>query len=71
MFYSLEKIESAKPRLSLVNKLVAMFDLKGEHIKSFESAAAAALYAKTHATSILECCKGRRKTAGGFTFKYA
>ena len=70
-YYTLEKIESGKPRVSLVNKLVSMYDLQGNFIKSFESAAAAALYAKTHATSILECCKGRRKTAGGFTFKYA
>jgi hypothetical protein len=70
-YYTLEKLESAKPRASLVNKLVSMYDLQGNFIKSFESAAAASLYAKTHSTSILECCKGRRKTAGGFTFKYA
>lgn len=52
-----------------VQKPVEQYDLKGNYINSFKSIkeASQALHGLQH---IEGCCKGHRKTAGGFVWKY-
>lgn len=50
---------------------VNMYDLKGNFIKSFESAAAAARELNTDRTHITACCKKRQKTCCGYMWSYS
>ena len=50
-------------------KTVIQYDLQGNYIKTWDSIKEAKkqLNISNH---ISECCKGKRKTAGGFVWKY-
>lgn len=52
------------------SKKVSQYDLKGNLIKVWDGIINAERKLKIFNTSIVECCKGRRKTAGGFKWKY-
>ena len=60
--YETKTNSSAKP--------VGQYDLQGEFIKSFPSAAAAARELKLDSSTITKVCRGKNKTHGGFIFKY-
>lgn len=53
-------------------KVVSMYDMEGNKLNTFKSARSAArsLNKKT-AAGITMCCKGKRKTAYGYIWKYA
>lgn len=51
-------------------KSVVQYSLSGELIKMFESMAAAESETDISQSSIGLCCRGKRKTAGGFIWKY-
>jgi len=52
------------------NVAVHQFDLHGKWLRSFESAAEAGKIVGINPNHICECRKGKRKTAGGFVWKY-
>jgi hypothetical protein len=66
---SLKNLEAARKKQY---KKVAMCDEAGNELKVFDSIAAAALYVNNtnHTSSIIKCCKGERKKAYGYTWKY-
>lgn len=51
------------------SKSVKQYDKKGNFIKEYESARIAENELKI--SHIIECCKNKRKTAGGYIWKYA
>ena len=57
-----------KPSLQ---KRVKQFDLKGNYIQTFEYITEVERKLKINASSISSVCKGKRKTAGGYIWKYA
>lgn len=65
------KAESTKKKLSeSKRKPVEQLDKQGNVVATFVSALAAQLETKTSRSKICECCKGRRKFAGGFAWRY-
>lgn len=52
-------------------KPIDQYDLKGKFIASFKTTVAAAESIKRTKSSVTSCLKGRTKTCGGFTWKYA
>lgn len=50
---------------------VNQFNLNGELIKTFESIKQATKELRIEKSSIIKVCKGKQKTAGGFTWSYA
>ena len=57
-------------RLQKVRKPILQLDLNGNLIKEWESAVKAKLELKISNKSISEVCRRKRKTAGGFKWKY-
>ena len=56
-----------KPHLS---RKVQQFDTDNNLLNTFSSVKDASDYSKLDNTSIIHCCAGRRKTGGGFIWKY-
>lgn len=54
-----------------LSRKVEQYDINGNLLKSFVSVKEASDYSKLDNTSIIHCCAGRRKTGGGFVWKYA
>lgn len=52
------------------SKSVSQYDLQGNFIQQFESLSAAARSLNVASTHIAEVCKGKRKTAYGYIWKY-
>lgn len=57
-------------RAKAISKPVLQYDKFGNFIKEFESERIAAKETHTNKTSICSVCKGKRKTAGKFVWKY-
>lgn len=51
-------------------KVVVQYDLSGTMIKEFPSAKAAGELTTGNASYIIQCCKGKRKSSGGFQWAY-
>lgn len=54
-----------------ISKPVEQYDLDDNFIKRWDSATIAMQELKIHKSNITACCKGKRKWAGGFKWKYA
>jgi len=52
------------------NKTVYMLDKSGVHLKSFHSTGAAHRATNVGQSHISDCCTGKRKSAGGYTWTY-
>lgn len=52
------------------NKVILQYSLSGELVKEHSSIAEACLELGVSHTSISKCCRGQRKSAGGFIWKY-
>lgn len=52
------------------SKKILQFDKNGKFIKEYISAREAEILSNVSNGSILHCCKGKRKTAGGYIWKY-
>lgn len=52
-------------------KKVKQYDLQGNHIRTWKSMNEAAETIGINSNSICTCCKGKRKTAGGYIWRYA
>lgn len=50
---------------------VRQLSLDDTFITEYESPSVAAMYVKADASCIVKCCKGKRKTAGGFHWEYS
>jgi len=64
--YRINAIKNGKK----VCKPVSQFTLTGEFVGSYESATQANRALGINKSHITECCKGKRKTAHGFVWKY-
>lgn len=53
------------------NKIVNQYDTSGNYIQSFESAKLAGETTGVDPSAISKVCLGKRKTAGGFIWKYS
>ena len=63
------QLHAFKNKLQIpITKIILQYDLKGNFIKEWESMAEARR--QTNISHICCCCKGQRKTAGGFIWKY-
>lgn len=62
------RTEKQKAKLS---KPVVQLSLSGEQIAVFPSGIQAARELKLSSSSISECCRGKRKTIGGFKWEYS
>lgn len=63
--------EYVKAKISKANKIkILQYSLSGEFICEWNSATDASRELKILNTSICNCCKNKRKTAGGFIWKY-
>lgn len=58
-------------KLSKRAKRIVQFDLDGNKIREYDSAMDASKELGVWFPSIYNCCKGSRKTAYGFVWKYA
>lgn len=61
-----------KDRTRILNpaKPVDMFDLQGNYIRSFKSIKRAAVYTNIYPSSISDVCNGKRKSAGGYKWRF-
>lgn len=67
-----EKMRDAKLGIHTANSMkVSQFTKSGEHIATFESMRDASLKTGVCHSSITQVCKGERKTAGGYIWRYA
>jgi hypothetical protein len=62
--------DSKKGEKSPVAKPVVQLTKDGEFVDGFYSAAYAAQSLNIFGTTIIACCRGKRKTAGGFCWVY-
>ena len=58
-------------RNSKSGKSVVQYDLQGKFLKKWQTISSAGKELGILVTNICDCCKGGRKTAGGFKWKYA
>ena len=58
-----------KPRIKIKNR-IAQYSLSDELIYVFENLMEAELKTNINDSNILACCKGKRKSAGGYIWKY-
>ena len=52
-------------------RVVLQYDKQGNLIREWEYIKLASQTLNIHDTGIIQCCKGKRQTAGGFVWKYA
>lgn len=64
------KKQKNKLRYTKANKKVAQFDLKGDFIEKYKSIMTVAKKLNKDGTHIVDVCKGRRKTAYGYKWRY-
>ena len=67
--HSMNMIHNAQNKEQFRRK-VEKYDKDGNLLKSYSSVKEASEEAKLDITSIIHCCAGRRKTGGGFIWKY-
>lgn len=53
------------------SKAAVQFDTNGTHLKTWPSAREAERATGTAYQNIYKCCRGKRKTAGGYVWQYA
>lgn len=66
----LELVSKALTNHPVLSKPVVQYDLDGNVVKNWVSAAEAARVLGLYNTNITACCKGRSNMAGGFRWKY-
>lgn len=52
------------------NRKINQYDLDGNFIKTWDSAKDVEIKTNIHNSAICNCCKNKRKTAGGYIWKY-
>jgi hypothetical protein len=69
-FWSYRKLQKIVPKTDLRVKPVNQYSLNFELIESFKSASEASRKTGVSKTCITRCCRGERKSSGGFTWNY-
>ena len=69
-FWSYRKLEKIIPKTDLRIKVVNQYSLNQEFIENFKSASEASRQTGNSKSCITKCCRGERKTSGGFIWKY-
>jgi group I intron endonuclease len=64
------RVQQAASVSSINKRPVSQYTKAGVFVASFESTSAAARVTGVNVGNITTCCKGKRKTAGGFIWKY-
>jgi hypothetical protein len=54
----------------IYDRQIIQYDIQGNHILTFENRDKASKLTNIHKDSIISCCKGKYKTAGGFIFRF-
>ena len=70
-FWSYRKLEKIIPKTDLRIKAVNQYSLNQELIESFKSASEASRKTGVSKTCITRCCRGERKSSGGYIWKYS
>lgn len=68
--YKFDNFEKIKPQLPYGNKSINQYDFNMNKIAEFSSIAEAERKLKINHSHICNCCSGKRKTAGGYIWKY-
>jgi len=69
-YWSYEYIEPFKPNKDFRKKIVLCYNLKGEKVYDFNSISEASKSTAINKSSIAKVCRGERKTAGGYFWKF-
>ena len=69
-FWSYRKLEKIIPKTDLRIKAVNQYSLNQEFIENFKSASEASRLSGISKSCITKCCRGERKTSGGFIWNY-
>lgn len=65
------ELENIKKATISCYKKVDMYDKDNNYIKSFNNIKNASEYSGANYSHIIQCCKGRQKTCGGYIWKYS
>lgn len=70
--YSYNNSYGSKPKMQTekLGKKINQFDKEGNFIKLWDSALLIQKHLGFNNSNIIQCCKGKRKTAGGFKWRY-
>lgn len=68
--YRTTRKEITEKMINTTKKRVVQYDLFGQQINCFESAAEASRQTKINSKGISSVCRGKRKTAGGFIWRF-
>lgn len=71
--YSYNNSYGSKPKKQTekLGKKIIQFNKEGNFIKLWDSALLIQKYLGINNSNIIQCCKGKRKTAGGFKWRYS
>lgn len=69
-FWSYRQLEKIIPKTDLRVKAVNQYSLNQEFIENFKSASEASKLTGISKSCITKCCRGERKSSGGFTWNY-
>ena len=69
-FWSYRLLEKIIPKPDLRIKAVNQYSLNQEFIETFKSASEASRLSGISKSCITKCCRGERKTSGGFIWNY-
>ena len=69
-FWSYRKLEKIIPKTDLRIKAVNQYSLNQEFIENFKSASEASKLTGISKSCITRCCRGERKSSGGFIWNY-
>ena len=70
-FWSYRKLEKIIPKTDFRLKAVNQYSLNQEFIATFKSASEASRRTGISKTCITRCCRGERKSSGGYIWKYS
>ena len=62
--------EAREKSIRKIIKPILQYDIKGIFIKEYSSIKEAAISLQIHSTGIVYSAKGKRKTSGGYIWKY-
>lgn len=71
--YSYNNSYGSKPKIQTekLGKKINQLDKQGNFIEMWDSALLIQKHLSINNSNIIQCCKGKRKTAGGFIWRYA
>ena len=71
MYGKKQSEETIRKKIIKISKAINQYDLEGNFIRRWASATEAGTTMKLCISHITKCCKGKRKTCGGYIWKHA